>query len=48
MLEEKNYKNLDMIFPFLPGFMDSSRGWVKKAALTIMNELYFEIMLSMT
>lgn len=48
MLEGQNYKNVDVIFLFLAGFLDKCIGWVKETSLAIVHVLYSVLLMSMT
>lgn len=40
VLEEKHYRNLDSVFPFVAAFIDRARGFPKNAPMTVINSLY--------
>lgn len=46
MLKGKNYKNVDMVFPFLSAVIHRCNGWMGKAPLTKVHMLYSELNLS--
>lgn len=46
ILEGKNYKNVDIAFTFLSGFIDRCTGWMKEVPLTRVHVLYIELMLT--
>lgn len=48
MPKGENYNNVNIVFPFLAGFLDQCSGWIKKDPLTEIHVLYSKLMLSMT
>ena len=47
MLEGKDYRNLDMVFPFVEGLIDKITGFQNNAPLTEISSQYSDIMLSL-
>lgn len=47
ILDEKNCKSADLIFPILTAFLDRYTGWVGKVSLTKVYVLYSKLMISM-
>lgn len=48
MAERSIYMTVDMVFPYLAGYIGLSTGWTEETALTNVHVLSVDVMLSMT
>ena len=47
MLEGKNYRAIDLVFPFIAAFVDRALGFQDQPTLTTLNMMYTELMLTL-